>query len=142
MANRPQPSCPALSGGACASGGRAREDGTGSAALWDNRSAARGFGLAPPTGKVRRARAYRDRDPSGARGTGTRGGMGEGTCAAFGGGHRAYACLRQHLEVAISCNNSTYCSPFAALVDAQAPSESASEASNALRKQILCKKTN
>ena len=36
--------------------------------------------------------------------------------------------------VAISCNNSTYCSPFAALVDAQAPSESASEASNALKK--------
>jgi hypothetical protein len=36
--------------------------------------------------------------------------------------------------VAISCNNSTYCSPFAALVDARAPSESASEASNALKK--------
>jgi hypothetical protein len=36
--------------------------------------------------------------------------------------------------VAISCNNGTYCSPFAALVDARAPSESASEASNALKK--------
>ncbi len=39
-------------------------------------------------------RAEHDRtvscDPSGARGTGVRGGMGEGTCAAFGGGHRAY----------------------------------------------------
>src|SRR5215210_7209753 len=36
--------------------------------------------------------------------------------------------------VAISCNNSTYCSPFAALVDARAPFLSASEASNALKK--------
>jgi hypothetical protein len=36
--------------------------------------------------------------------------------------------------VATSCNNSIYYSPFAALADARAPSESASEASNALKK--------
>jgi hypothetical protein len=44
--------------------------------------------------------------------------------------------------VAISCNKNVNYGPFAALVDARALSENASDASNVLRKQNLCKKTN
>ena len=44
--------------------------------------------------------------------------------------------------IAISCNKSTYCSPFAALVDARAPSESAFGASDALKKGGSMQKMN
>src|SRR5215203_4037678 len=44
--------------------------------------------------------------------------------------------------VAISCNKNFYHGPFAALVDARALSENASDASNGIRKPILCKKRN
>ena len=44
--------------------------------------------------------------------------------------------------VAISCNKNVNHGPFAALVDARALSENASDASNVLRGPILCKKTN
>jgi hypothetical protein len=44
--------------------------------------------------------------------------------------------------VAISCNQSTYHDPFAALIDARAPSETASGASSMLKWPISCKKTN
>ena len=47
--------------------------------------------------------------------------------------------MRSGLQpVAISCNKNFYHSPFAALVDARALSESASDASNLLRKPYLC----
>ena len=44
--------------------------------------------------------------------------------------------------VAISCNKNFYHGPFAALVDARALSENASDASNGIRKPILCRNTN
>jgi hypothetical protein len=44
--------------------------------------------------------------------------------------------------VAISCNQSTYHDPFAALIDARAPSETASGASSMLKWPVSCKKTN
>jgi hypothetical protein len=44
--------------------------------------------------------------------------------------------------VAISCNKNFYHGPFAALVDARALSENAFDASNVLRKPILCKIVN
>jgi hypothetical protein len=44
--------------------------------------------------------------------------------------------------VAISCNKNFYHGPFAALVDARALSENASDASNGIRKPILCKRRN
>jgi hypothetical protein len=44
--------------------------------------------------------------------------------------------------VAISCNKNFYHGPFAALVDARALSENASDASNGIRKPILYKKRN
>src|SRR5215204_1758009 len=51
--------------------------------------------------------------------------------------------MRSGLQpVAISCNKNFYHGPFVALVGARALSENASNASNVLRKPILCKKTN
>src|SRR5919112_5383534 len=51
--------------------------------------------------------------------------------------------MRSGLQpVAISCNESDYHGPLAAFSDIRAPSENASDASNALRTPILCKKTN
>jgi hypothetical protein len=51
--------------------------------------------------------------------------------------------MRSGLQpVAISCNKNFYHGPFAALVDVRALSENASDASNGIRKPILCKKRN
>jgi hypothetical protein len=51
--------------------------------------------------------------------------------------------MRSGLQpVAISCNKNFYHGPFAALVDARALSENASDASNGIRKPILWKKWN
>jgi len=51
--------------------------------------------------------------------------------------------MRSGLQpVAISCNKNYYYGPSAALIDARAPSENASDAPNVLGKPILCKKTN
>src|SRR5215207_8103287 len=51
--------------------------------------------------------------------------------------------MRSGLQpVAISCNENYYHGPSAALIDARAPSENASDAPNVLGKPILCKKTN
>jgi hypothetical protein len=51
--------------------------------------------------------------------------------------------MRSGLQpVAISCHESDYHRPFPASIDVRAPSENASDSSNALRMPILCKITN
>jgi hypothetical protein len=70
MADGLQPYHTNLPGGAGPSSARARQDGTGSAALWGSSRPARGYGLASPTSQARRARPYRS---CSRRGTATRG---------------------------------------------------------------------
>ena len=65
MADGLQTYHPALPRGAGPSCGRAREDGTGRAALWSSRCAARGYRLAAPPAK----RTEHDRTVAAARGT-------------------------------------------------------------------------